>query len=91
MMSAPDIDTVWDRIEGLDGETFRQKRGQPFTYSISGRSLYPSTTNQALPKSQFAKALEFVPIAGPGVINHLRGPSYLWAILMDPRVRRTDW
>lgn len=90
-MAVPNIDEVWRRIEGLEGEVFRQKRGKPFTYSISGNALYPSTTNQALPKTQFAEALRLVPIPGPGAINHLRGPSYIRSILMDSRIRRHDW
>lgn len=90
-MGVPHIDTVWSRIEALEGEVFRQKGGKRFTSSILGNVWYPSTASQALPRTQFAKPLGLVPITGPGAINHLRGPSYLWAVLMNPRISRGDW
>ncbi len=53
------FDTVWHRIVTLQGETFYQKRGQPFRYGISGNSVVPSTTNRQLPRSHLP-----VPISG---------------------------
>jgi len=43
--------------------------------------------NRALPKSQFAKALDLLQASGPSDFQHLQGPSYMWAILNDARVR----
>ena len=83
----PNINTIWDRICSHEGEEFRQKMGQIFTYKIHGNVLVPSTTDQNLPKSQFEKALERMPLEGPGQINDLRGPSYLYAILTDDRIK----
>jgi hypothetical protein len=51
------FDEVWHRIVALRGETFRQRRGKPFTYAVSGNSLKPSTTNRQLPRSHFARPL----------------------------------
>ena len=70
---------------------FRQKRGKVFTYTIGQGGARPSTTDQLLARSQFEKALARMPTEGPGALQDLRGPSYLWAILMDDRVRREDW
>lgn len=88
---APDISTVWARIEGRAGETFTQKRGGEFTYDISAGCLIPDRTNRLLPKADFEKALSLVPLKGPGQIQHLQGPSYICAVLMDARIRHGDW
>ena len=81
-----DFDAVWQRIVALEGETFRQKTGRPFRYRIAGTSVVPSTTNRLLPRSQFARAFDRAPLQGPGQLQDLQGPSYLFAILTDPRV-----
>jgi hypothetical protein len=80
------FDAVWQRIVTLQGDTFHQKRGQAFRYGISGNSVVPSTTNRQLPRSHFARAYERSPIDGPGQLQDLQGPSYLYAILTDPRI-----
>ncbi|MGA2531041.1 MAG: hypothetical protein ABSG36_18015 [Acidimicrobiales bacterium] len=76
---------LWARIYAQQGEVFYQKRGQPFTYSVISTSLLPSTTNRMLPRSQSEEALGRLPVSGPGELNDLQGPSYLYAILTDPR------
>jgi hypothetical protein len=81
-----DFDVVWQRIVMLQAETFYQKTGKPFTYAISGGCVVPSTTNRQLARSQFARAYERVPLRGPGELQDLQGPSYLFAILADARV-----
>jgi hypothetical protein len=81
------FDEVWQRIVRLRGETFYQKRGKAFSYTVSGGSLRPSTTNRQLPRSHFARAFARAPLDGPGQLQDLQGPSYLFAILTDPRIR----
>jgi hypothetical protein len=81
-----DFPEVWSAIVALAGETFRQKRGQPFTYVVTGSTLRPNTTNRNLTKGQFEKAFLRLPIDGPGGLQDLQGPSYLYAILTDPRI-----
>ena len=91
-MSMPTIDHIWSQIRRLEGQEFRTKTGKSFTYSVYGDSLTPSRTEYNLGKIEFAKALAKVPLKGPGEISQtVRGPSYVWAILHDPRVRKTDW
>lgn len=82
----PDIDTVWRRIEAHAGETFRQVRGGEFTYQVDGNSVRPDRTNRLLAKSHFAQALDLAPLTSTTQLQHLQGPSYLFAILTDPRV-----
>jgi len=57
-----------------------------------GNTLRPSTTNVRIHKSQSAKALEHVPFAKVfDIPAGVFGPSYVYATLMDPRVRNGDW
>jgi hypothetical protein len=81
-----DFAEVWQRIVDLQGQTFHQVRGRSFTYSVVGGSVLPSTVNRLLGKSQFAQAYERIPLHGPGQLQDLQGPSYLFAILTDSRV-----
>ncbi|GAG82416.1 unnamed protein product, partial [marine sediment metagenome] len=34
---------------------------------------------------------EFIPLSGTTEIQHLQGPSYIYAILMDKRIRKDNW
>jgi len=82
-----DIETVWRRISFHQGETFHQKRGKPFTYTVHLKALRPDTTNQQIPKLHFERALELMPLTGPGPLcKKHRGPLYIYAILTDPRI-----
>jgi len=87
----PSIDIVWSRIKAHEDETFHQIRGRAFHYSVIGSRLIPNTTNRNLPKSDFEKALNFLPLINIVPLQNLQGPSYLYAILMDKRIRGTDW
>jgi len=80
------FDVVWVRIVRQEGELFHQVRGRAFTYSIDGNVLRPSTTNRKLSKGQFEEAFRRMPVAGPGDFQDLQGPSYLYAVLTDPRI-----
>ena len=85
------IDKVWGRIMINEGEVFTQKTGKQFSYDVMGNAIKLSTTNQNVSKNHFEKALEFVPLEKTSVINHLRAPSYIYAILMDQRIKQNDW
>lgn len=84
-----DLETVWASIVSLAGEAFRQIKGGEFTYAVAGNYLRLSRTNRSIPKSDIAKSLPYVPFESTTVVNHLavQAPSYVYAILMDPRVR----
>lgn len=88
----PGIDEIWERIKKYEGEEFNTSSGLPFTYEVSGEVLRTNRAHQNLPASQFAKALVRVPIEKPReIVNDIRGPAYVWAILHDPRIRQNDW
>lgn len=84
-------DEVWSRIVTHAGDSFRQIRGGEFTYAVEGGHLVLSRTNHALPRSHIEEALKLVPLSNTVVVQHLRAPSYIFAILMDERIRRGDW
>lgn len=87
----PDVDAVWARIRAREGEQFRLVRGARFVYAVEGSSVVPDRTEYPIARSEFAKALELVPLRGPGEIQHLRGPSYVYAIISDPRISAGEW
>ena len=86
-----DAESVWTRIVDHSGETFYQLRGRPFTYQARGRTIYLDTTNRMISRTAIEKALERVPINGPGEVHDLSAPSYIFGILMDDRIRRSNW
>ncbi len=85
------IDTVWERIRRHAGERFETVTGLPFTYSVPGNYLLVDRTIRNLSRSNFEKALDHVPCDGPGGLVGRQGASYTWAILMDDRIRASDW
>lgn len=87
----PTIDDVWTRISARAGEVFHQKRGAAFTYNVYGGCVRPDRTNRQIPRSDVGAALQLVPTPTTVPLQHLQGPSYIWAILHDPRIRQDDW
>lgn len=84
------IDTVWARIRASAGEEFCQIWGKANTYEVRGSGVVPEGTNQNIPREQFEAALELLPLENTVPVQGLRGPSYIYAILMDRRIRRPD-
>lgn len=80
------IERVWQHIIENEGNVFTQIRGKQFTYSVVGISIKLMTTNQLVAKSEFEKALSFMPLSNTVSIQHLRAPSYIYAILTDKRL-----
>ena len=85
------FDTIWTRIESHAREEFRQIQGGKFTYDVIGGHVVPDRTNQQIPRSHFEEAFALVPLPNTVAVHHLRGPSYILAVLMDRRIRGGDW
>jgi hypothetical protein len=85
------FDTVWRRIESHAGEDFTQIRGGKFTYEVVGARVILDRTNQQIPRIHFQEAAKLLPLENTVPVQHLRGPSYIYAILMDRRIRQKDW
>ena len=90
-MTTTEIAPVWDRIEKNAGSEFHLIRGATFRYAVVSGHVIPDRTNQQIPKSHFEKALALVPLGNTTEIQNLRGPSFIYAILMDARIRQSDW
>jgi hypothetical protein len=84
--NSADIEIIWAKIENCQGEIFRQIRGGEFTYVIRGNTVLPDRTNVQISKGYFEEALQYYPLTSTMKIQHLRGPSYIFAILMDKRI-----
>ena len=85
------LEAVRDRIVAHEGAVFRQIRGKMFAYKVTGSRLVLNTTNQILSWGQIAEAVSRMPVRSTVPLQDLRGPSYLYGILMDPRIRQGDW
>lgn len=87
-----DIDEVWSRIKKHAGEKFVQIKGGEFIYWVEGNHVYVDRTKQRIARSNFEKALAFVPLKNTVPLQKkFRGPSFIFAILMDNRIRLNDW
>ena len=87
------IDDVWDRIVRHAGTLFMTVTGIEFRYHAANRYIRLNHTYRNISKSDFQKALSHVPFSGTTMVNRLsvQGPSYVYSILMDRRIRRGDW
>jgi hypothetical protein len=85
------IEEVWSRIRAHEGEDFALVRGDVFRYEMFDNYLRPVDRVRHLSRSNFAKALPRLPLQNTTDVSDLQGPSYVFAILMDKRIRRTDW
>lgn len=89
------IDDVWPRIERHAGAAFKTRTGLVFTYRVPGRFLRVTRDDREIDRSlsltNFAKALEKMPTERPSDLKDRQGPAYTWGILMDPRIRLSDW
>jgi hypothetical protein len=90
-VKTPDIATVWNRIGAHAGEDFTMVRGAQFTYVVAHSAVNLNRTNQQIAKSDFEKALARVPFKNTTDVQDLHGPSFVYAILMDERIRAGEW
>ena len=86
---------LWERIRRHAGEPFETKTRKSFTYVVLGNYLRVTRDgdeiNRSLSRTNFMKAAAAMPADGPGAIKDRQGSAYTWAILMDERIRGSDW
>jgi hypothetical protein len=80
------MDVLWNRIIAYSGEVFRQERGKPFTYSVSGDTVYLDTAIESLSHQHITEALNRMPLDSPDDLRDLNGSRYIYAILADRRI-----
>ena len=82
-----DFDTVWQRIVKCAGQEFSTATGIEFSYEVKDQTLRTDRTRYNLSRSEFEKAWGLLPSASRSQLNRaVSGPSYVIAILSDPRV-----
>jgi hypothetical protein len=84
------IDNLWVNLQAHEGGLFHTIKGLPFTYRMENGYLVPIRDGRAiysLSRQNFEKALGRLPFNSPGEISGtIRGPSYVYALLHDPRI-----
>jgi hypothetical protein len=88
-------ETVWSRIESHQGETFHTATGKPLTYQVEGAGIWFSRDgrriNRKLTRSQVDIAISRCPLTSTTEIKDLMDYAYLFALLIDRRIRGEAW
>jgi hypothetical protein len=88
-------DAAWSRIERHQAEEFHTVRGLPFTYQVEGSGIWfrrnGRRVGRRLTRTQVEIAISRCPLTNAAKIHDLIAPAYLFALLMDPRIRMKSW
>jgi hypothetical protein len=88
-------DAVWQRVADHQGEEFGTARGLPFTFEVEGSGIWffrdGKRVNRKLTRTQFEDALSRCPLTRTTEIKDLMDYPYLFAMLMDGRIRDQAW
>lgn len=79
-------DCIKSRLKSLKGETFRTVTGKEYTYEFVGEGwIVTSRTEYKISLSDFEKAIQVAPKSPGEISNLVRGSSYIFGIITDPR------
>jgi hypothetical protein len=88
-------ETVWTRLRQFQAQAFDTVTGLKFDYLLDGMAIRifreGRPINRVLPWSQVVKAIQRCPLQDTREIQDLQGPSYIFGILMDARIRQGLW
>jgi hypothetical protein len=88
-------DAVWRRVAAHEGEQFQTVSGLPFTFEVEGSGIWffrnGKRINRKLTRPQFEVAVSRCPLRSTTEIKDLMDFSYLFALLMDKRIRAQAW
>ena len=88
-------DLVWQRISKYQKEVFRTARRLPFTYEVEGTGIWffrnGRRINRKLTRTQIDVAISRCPLSSTTEISDLIDYSYLFALLVDRRIRGDAW
>lgn len=88
-------ETVWQRIKKVQGEQFRTSRRLPFTFEVEGNGIWffreGHRINRKLTRAQVEEAITRCPLNSTTEIKDLMDYAYLFALLMDKRIRADAW
>ena len=77
---------TWQKIAGLEGESFVTVRGEPFTYRFSKTYLVVSPGRRSIPRTFFEKVFRRLAEGAAASAPSLEGQTFILAILTDPRL-----
>lgn len=79
--------SIWEKVKQHQGETFQTVTGLKFTYKVIGEKVIHTRSKATLSRSAFEKAVSLNPQKPSDLHNAVFGPSYVYAIISDPRLR----
>ena len=89
------VEAVWSRIIKNQGEQFQTRKGLPVTYKVDGNGIWffrgGERINRKVTRSQVEVAISRCPLKSTTEIKDLMDYPYLFAVLMDPRIRAQAW
>jgi hypothetical protein len=88
-------EAVWQLVANHQGEQFHTVSGLPFTFEVEGAGIWffrdGKRVNRKLTRTQFEVALSRCPLTHTTEIKDLMDYPYLFAVLMDGRIRNQAW
>lgn len=81
------MNDIWEKIKQHQGETFYTVQGLEFSYRVEGEKVIHTRSAKPLSRTDFEKAELLAPQKPSDLHNAVRGPSYVYAIVTDPRLR----
>ena len=88
-------EAVWRRIEQHQGEQFYTVRGLPVTFKVEGNGIWFFRDGRRIERkatrTQVESAIARCPLKSTTEIKDLMDFAYLFAILMDRRIRGNAW
>lgn len=80
--------SIWDKIKQHEGEIFYTVRGKELVYRvIDDKEIAHNRTSVRISRKDFEKALAIHPQSTASLHDIVTGPSYVYAIITDPRMR----
>lgn len=87
-LSFKNVDYIWENIKRHSGETFKTVTGIPYDFHVDGEYIRLHNTNWSIPKKDVENALL---VKEPTVSKFkkagFQGPSYLYGIITDNRIK----
>jgi hypothetical protein len=88
-------EAVWRRIEKFQRAQFHTVKGLPFTFELEGNGIWffreGNRVNRKLTRTQVDVAISRCPLKSTTEIKDLMDYPYLFAVLMDRRIRGDAW
>jgi hypothetical protein len=88
-------ESVWRRIQKFQGEQFFTRKGLPLTFEVEGNGIWffreGQRINRKLTRTQVDVAISRCPLKSTTEIKDLIDYPYLFAVLMDRRIRGEAW